>query len=426
MIGWKRVKKGVADEALLNSLLIPREGELPVKLYEDAGDEWLMPRTVNALGTIESVFPEMDFCGTADPINLREDQVPAVDAVEAALRRDHHGAILEAGCGKGKTVMALELARRLGMKTVVLVHKSFLMDQWAERIEQFLPDAKVGFWQTDRMDSGDDHDFVIAMVQSLTARSREYPPEQFASFGMVITDEVHRFAAPVWQSAITQFPAKYRLGLTATPNRRDGMQVVFFKHIGPIAYTIKGQSILPNVYRVDLDTHVPRSDYIMRWNGEVNTSKLITLLAANDARSQVIVDYGVRAVKQGRKVLILTDRRAHVDHLVHEIGIRTPDDVKVDQYVGGMSREAQKASAECDVIVGTYSMAQEGLDIPDLDTLLLATPKTSITQSVGRILREFPGKQNPVVVDFVDKNIEVLGAYWGSRKKKYKALGYVR
>jgi len=345
-----------------------------------------------------------------------------------SVLEESFGGILHAPCGQGKTVMGLEIARRLNRRTCVLVHKTFLMDQWKDRIEEFLPDAKVGVWQRDKVPD-EDCDFVIAMVQSLTS-NREYPQELYDSFGTIITDEVHRFAAPTWQSAIVQFGAKFRLGLTATPNRRDGMQCVFFKHIGPLAHSMpRTEQLNPTIHKIELSTYIPAEEYKFRWNGEVNTGKLISLIAEDDRRTVSVLHYAVRAAAVGRKILILTERRKHVDIMHMSLaGLfedKEWDDMLVSKYVGGMKQEELDEAAKAEVIVATYQMAQEGLDIPDLDTLLLATPKTSVTQAVGRILRDHPEKQEPVVLDFVDARIDVLGAYWGSRRKKYAALGYL-
>lgn len=430
--GWLLLPRKEFEKVRSSLQIFPPDQERPVELYEEYEEDSRFVKVPRGIWPLVSDWVEPSFAlgrsweqPLPEPINLRDGQDGACDKIESKLCTDF-GTILEAGCGKGKTVMALELARRFKTSTCVLVHKAFLMDQWEERINQFLPGITVGKWQQDRADSGEDFDIVLAMVQSLTG-SREYPQEIYDSFGFVITDEVHRFAAPVWQSAIVKFRAKYRLGLTATPERRDGMQAVFLKHIGGIGHTIKGHASTPSVYKIETSAEYSPASYTLHWKvyGDVNTSKLITILANDKSRSQIISNYAVRAVSTGRKVLILSDRLAHVDYIAGEIDANTTNDITVGKYIGGMKKGKLALSAECDVIVGTYAMAQEGLDIPELDTLLLATPKTNITQSVGRILREFPGKKDPVVVDFVDSKIEVLWAYWCARKKRYKSLGYM-
>lgn len=400
------------------------EGDNRCEVFRESDEGLLVPRAYEGFahpddsaslgGAIES---------TLAPINLREEQVPAVEAVINSLHEIGRGAILFAPCGKGKTVMGLEMIRRLGRKALVLVHKSFLVDQWVERATTFLPDAKVGLWQRDSLPQGDE-DIVIGMVQSIVNPRREYPDEIYDMFGVLVADETHRYAAPMWQEAISRFGASYRIGLTATPERKDGLQEVFYSHIGPIVYWMEGHKRLPAIWRISTDLRYKPSQYTM-YNGQVNTSKLVTMVSKERARTERMVNFAVRALRKGRKVLILSERVAHTKEMCELLKTQLEgSDLTADLYIGGMKQERRDEASEADVICGTYAMAQEGLDIPRLDTLILATPKTSITQSVGRILRDAPDKKDPVVVDFVDECIPILSAYWGARKKIYVQEGY--
>ena len=357
------------------------------------------------------------------PISLRDEQVPAVQAVEDALDEPGKGAILFAPCGKGKTVMGLEIARRMGRKTLVLVHKTFLVEQWVERANAFLPDAKIGFWQRDQMPEEDD-DIVIGMVQTIVNPRRDYPTEVFDQFGLILADETHRYAAPMWQEAITKFDGAYRVGLTATPERKDGLHEVFFLHIGPIVYEMEGHKRIPTIFKVTTSLMFEEDDYTIKRTGRVNTSKLVTMVSEVAGRTGVICDFAVRAVRTGRKVLILSERVAHTEEMLQSLQATLGDEYKVRLYVGKTKPEQRVEAQDADIIIGSYAMAQEGLDIPSLDTLILATPKTSVTQSVGRILRDAPDKKDPVVIDLVDDRIDILGAYWGARKRLYEKLGY--
>lgn len=391
------------------------------EVFRESDEGLLVPRAYESFSNVDDF--STTFGGelrTLKAINLRNEQVPAVDAMMSFLETNY-GAVLFAPCGKGKTVMGLEMIRRLGRKAVVLVHKTFLVEQWVERVKMFFPSAKVGFWQRDTIPDGSE-DIVIAMVQSIVNPNREYPQHLYEMFGTLVADETHRYAAPMWQDAITRFRARNRIGLTATPTRRDGLHEVFLLHIGPIAYEMEGHTRVPMIWRINTDTKIPFHQYRM-WNGEANTAKLITLVAQDMQRTDRILRFTTRALKKGRKVLILSERVAHCREMKSVLS-KQLDEFTVGLYIGGMKQEAREASAECDVVIGSYAMAQEGLDIPSLDTLILATPKTSITQSVGRILRESPDKKDPVVVDFVDHHIQILEYYWLARKKKYDNLNY--
>jgi len=348
----------------------------------------------------------------------KPNQVEAVAVIESALRK-RKGGILHAPCGQGKTVCALELIRRMGVPTLVLVHKTFLMDQWEERIKEFLPDATVGRWQQDRCDNGDDFDIVLGMVQSL-ACDREYPEEVYRSFGMVVADEVHLMGAATWCTAIPQFAARYRLGLTATPDRRDGLEDVFMLHIGNIEYVMEEPIRDYRICKVALSTHIPSRLY-SDWEGKPHYSKLVSALAADVPRTKAIAEYVRRAVENdSRKVILFTHRRAHVEEfvkLVKQMGI------SVSAYMGGMKKEERKEAEQAQVIVATVKQAKEGLDIPSLDTIILATPMGDPRQAIGRLR---PGTEKvAVLLDFVDTEIGYCVGLWRKRRGYYVEKGYL-
>lgn len=405
-----------------------------VEQDEDGNPLYGLPRAVVRGENYESVADRWDWVderlylsprdelAAIRPIGLRDYQIPAVDEVEGALRDlPEHGAVLHAPCGTGKTVMGLELVRRLGVPTAVLVHKTFLVEQWEERIHEFLPGARVGFLRQDRVDSPQDHDIIICMVQSLLAR--KYPKDFFDQIGFVVSDEVHRLAAPTWHRSIAQFKAAYRLGLTATPRRADGLHAVFKAGIGDIAYEVEGTRLRAKLGVVRTTTRIPPERYVQKWNRKPNLSKLVTALTKDEKRTKRILDDVRRAVQAGRKCLVLTDRVDHVNVIVKALCVTN---VHAKRFVGGMKPEEQEAALEADVVVGTFAMAQEGLDCPALDTLFLATPKRDVTQAVGRILREREGKKDPLVVDYYDQAIPICSGMFTSRGRIYAELGIER
>jgi superfamily II DNA or RNA helicase len=414
------------DVRALTLDVLGTEGET-VEVYRRSPEGLIVPRAYEGFQHIKQgsgvfrVSEGSPMRREAQPISLRDEQVPAVKAVIDALGAPGRGAILFAPCGKGKTVMGLEMARRLGRKTLVLVHKTFLVEQWVERATMFLPELKIGFWQRDDLPAEDD-DIVIGMVQSIVNPRRDYDSSIYEQFGLIIADETHRYAAPSWQEAISRFPAMYRIGLTATPERKDGLHKVFMLHIGPIVYRMNGHSRAPVIFKVNTGVSLPTKSFLMR-GGNVNTAKLITLLSEVRERTDMACDYAIRAARTGRKVLILTERIAHSKLMRELISEQLGEEYQVSLYIGASTEKQRREASEAEVVIGSYAMAQEGLDIPALDTLILATPKTSVTQSIGRILREAPDKKDPVVVDLVD-DIDILGAYWGARKRLYNKLNY--
>jgi superfamily II DNA or RNA helicase len=359
----------------------------------------------------------LQWSGTAQ-MTLRDYQEEAVAIVKKSVIRDG-GALLVGGCGTGKTVMGCFLIKELGRRSLVLVHKEFLMEQFKTTLEQAFPEIKVGIWQKDDVPTGEE-DVVISMVQSLG--SRDYPQELYEGFGLILTDEVHRFSAPQWSEAIGRFGAKYRIGLTATPDRVDGLETIFMNAIGPIVHRVEGNLLSPHIFPIQTGCSYPFKSY-STWDGQVSTTKLINEIAKDNSRSDMIAEYALRAVAKNRKVIILTDRRNHVEYLAERCSDQS--EYKVYTYLGGMKKSArQEAEENADILVGTYSMAQEGLDIPRLDTLIFATPKTNIIQAVGRILRPHSDKQQPVVLDFID-NIGILEGYFKKRRNQYTQEQYV-
>jgi superfamily II DNA or RNA helicase len=396
-----------------------------VRLYREENGVVYIPRTLRDHPNYEVTGPNRT-AGEALPdllpIALREDQLAPAAKLHKTLHYDK-GAILEAGCGFGKTVVALEVIRRLGRVTVVLVHKEFLMDQWAERIAQFLPEATVGFWRGDTCDTASD--IVIGMVQSISRGGytkkgvfTDYPDRAYDRAGLVVMDECHVAAAPSFVDAIGQFKSMYRLGLTAEPIRRDRLERVFYSHIGPIAHTVKGVMQKARVATIFTKTFFTEKSYRM-YTGDPNTAKLITMVSKDTARTRMIVDEVVKATRAGRRPLVLTDRRDHVDLMVAMFKSSCPE-FTVSKFVGGMKKEKQQNAMLADVLIGTYSMADTGLDIPHLDTIFLATPKTGVTQAIGRALR--PAGKPPLVVDFLDHLIPLLMGYRKARERVYRKL----
>jgi len=189
--------------------------------------------------------PKRDEITEGDDVNinfkgdLREEQKP-VEEVYLKNAREKGGGIISIKCGGGKTVLALHIASVLKKKTVVIVHKDFLMTQWRDRIIEFLPDARIGKIQQDTIDI-EDKDIVLAMVQSLSMK--EYDEDTFDSFGLAIFDECHHLGAEVFSRSMSKVASKYMLGLSATPKRKDGLSKVFEWYIGDIVYNQKKKKL---------------------------------------------------------------------------------------------------------------------------------------------------------------------------------------
>ena len=331
------------------------------------------------------------------------------------------GGFIQAPCGCGKTLMALKIASILKVSTLVIAHKEFLLDQFRQTIKDFLLDVSeedIGFVRQDVCDY-QGKKIVLGMMQSLAMR--DYDAEFYNYFGLVIVDEAHRTSAPLLSQSVPKFNAKYRLALSATPRRMDGLQGVFELNLGKVLSIMpKGESLKPIIYQVVRSCWLPEKRY--KWGKKVLLARLINALTDMDARNAWLVGEMIRALNKNRRVLVFSDRREHLEVLKHILNEAMPT-VTTGFYWGGLKKEELVQAATSDCIFSTYAMGKEGLDIPICDTLFLTTPKTDVEQMIGRILRFHDEKKPPVVVDVVD-DIGLCQLFAEKRQKQYIALGY--
>ncbi len=376
-----------------------------------------------------------------------EDQERAVRELLDSLKASRlNGGIVVADTGMGKTVMAIESAIRLGQRTLILVHKDYLGDQFVQTIEMLLPGEgeHVGLIKEDVCRIG--RLFTIGSVQTLM--NRQYTDEVYRAFGYVIADEVHRHGAMTWQYAINMFHARYRSGWTATPERKDGQTDIYIQNIGPIVSTIEGTPLEPDVTTLDFETEYPVASYITwkcgrgggrvsRQNGEwfcnccddedgpklvVNLSKLISMIAKDEHRNLRLLGYIERAVRKGRNVLCLSDRIIQLEWFWEKLG------PEVSGIFAGTKKKKALVGADTDkqVILSTFEKVGEAFNCPRLDVLVFLTPKADVHQPTGRILRPLDGKDRPFILDPVDKRIPTFERWAYARQKFYRKNGWKR
>ena len=356
--------------------------------------------------------------------SLRPEQEPIAQLYLDSARKVG-GGLISLKCGGGKTVLALYLASVLGLKTIVLVHKDFLMTQWRDRIGEFLPGAKIGKVQQNTVEIAG-KDIVLAMVQSLSMK--EYPEGTFASFGLAIFDECHHLGAEVFHKSMGKVATRYSLGLSATPNRKDGLRKVFEWYIGPMVYMTKDKNkdyIEVRIHEYTHESpeyHKPETLY----NGKPCYPRMINNICGFRPRREFVLDLVKKEHRLGRKILILSDRRDYLNLTLEALNAYQSDVAGL--YVGGMRPESLRESQEKDIILGTFSMASEGMDIPKLNTIVLASPKSDVVQSVGRILREKAEKRkfHPLVIDIKDAhpNLKFFQGQSAKRLKFYHQQNY--
>lgn len=333
--------------------------------------------------------------------DLRPEQKP-IEEIYLKSANEIGGGIISLKCGGGKTVLALHIISMLKKKTIVIVHKDFLMTQWYDRIKQFLPDAKIGKIQQNTIDI-ENKDIVLSMVQSLSMK--EYPEDTFTSFGLAVFDECHHLGAEVFSKSMQKVSSKYMLGLSATPNRKDGLRKVFEWYIGPVVYMTKDKN--EDYVEVQLINYDSSDQKYCKeektFKGDACMPRMINNICEYYPRTKMMLDLVDKYYKESRKILILSDRREHLNIMEKYIHENIAPN-NVGQYVGGMKPSQLHLSQEKDIILGTFSMASEGMDIPKLNTCILGSPKSDVEQSVGRIFREkaCDRTHHPLIVDIID------------------------
>uniref|UniRef100_A0A6C0I7M9 Helicase ATP-binding domain-containing protein n=1 Tax=viral metagenome TaxID=1070528 RepID=A0A6C0I7M9_9ZZZZ len=358
--------------------------------------------------------------------SLREMQVPVVNAyLDKVLRSNGEvtggGGLLELPCGFGKTSISLYILCKLKKKALVIVHKEFLMNQWIERIQQFIPNAKIGKIQGQIIDI-EGKDIVIGMLQSLSMK--DYPASIFDSFGLTIIDEVHHISSEVFSCALFKLVTKYMLGLSATMERSDGTTRVFKMFLGDVVYKqerSKDEEVIVRgiTYQTNDDEY---NEVELDFRGKPAASKMLSKICNYNRRSEFILKVLDDMIKENPKqqIMIIASYRNILNYFYEAINHKQI--ATVGFYVGGMKEAALKQTELKQVVLATYSMAAEGLDIKTLTTLIMATPMTKIEQSVGRILRQ-KHENPPIVVDIIDAHANFQNQ-WAKRRRFFKTQNY--
>jgi superfamily II DNA or RNA helicase len=347
----------------------------------------------------------------------KRNQVEAVRALSAA-----EGGILAAATGKGKTIMALASLAKVGHRALIIVPTDFLLGQWVEAIQQFtdLTPEKIGIVRGP--DCQWNRPILVGTIQSLS-QEKDYPPQLYATVGVVISDEVHRLGAPTWIQAIKKFPAMRRWGLSATVERPDGMHRAFKLHMGPIVYQMLELTIKPIVYVVHTGIFYDTKRYTFR--GKTNFGRLYTLLSLDKVRNKMIAQELAKAYRSGRKAIALSERLLQMEivaAMLEAEGVPRSQIGVINSKVKAAVRS--QLLKESKVILAVKSIAGMGLDQPDLDTLCWLTPSQQVDQNIGRIVRENDQITKPrLLIDLVDE-IPALRSMAKKRVQRYEEQGF--
>ena len=449
----------------------------PFTVYLESGSRFYVPR----IWGIET-FGEPEQNILVEGNSLREDLVFAgkpyeyqEEIVNTFIEKGANGLIC-VPCGRGKTFMAIYIALKLGKKFMVVVDKEFLLQQWAGELQVLLPGIKIGIIQEDKKQIDSDiiikqksltipqlkdkckelklkvggtrdellnrlkeatgknpeeelkevvtFDCTIAMIQTLV--QRDFAETDFRSFGFTIFDECHHLGASNFSRALLKVQTKWMLGLSATPTRDDGLTKVFEWFLGRPIYWEKTREADPDVvvrkipFNTDDEkyTNVPTD-----FRGEVILARLLTQIVECEERNQLI-DHVLEELVQEkqRRILVLSERKSHLERI--EQGL--PKGTTFGYYIGGMKEEIREEGAKnAQILLGTYAMASEAMNIKTLNTMIMISPRKKIEQSTGRILRTRKDEREvqPVIIDIVDAH-DVYQGQWLKRRTYYRKCAY--
>ena len=353
---------------------------------------------------------------------LREDQA---DAVSAMLRHDI--GVLQAPTAFGKTVVAAAITARRNVNTLVLVHRAELLRQWQERLQTFLDAAPEAIGRIGGGKAKPSGHLDIALIQSLVRQGEVNPLVQ--NYGQVVVDECHHIAATSFETVLRQVKARYVLGLSATPIRRDGLQPVLFMQCGPIRHRAAQPAGAPQTLELVSRTHqLPAT-----LPSDLPIQDLMRHLAEDQGRSAQIAAEALTAWQEGRKVLILSERTDHVTVLAAALEPDVPELFVLHGRLGQRKRTSTLTALQAlppdapRVVVATGRLVGEGFDHPPLDTLVLAMPvswKGTLQQYAGRLHRQQAGKTGVRIIDWLDLGHPIPLRMWERRLRGYKAMGY--
>uniref|UniRef100_A0A6C0ANQ2 Helicase ATP-binding domain-containing protein n=1 Tax=viral metagenome TaxID=1070528 RepID=A0A6C0ANQ2_9ZZZZ len=444
------------------------------KIYAESTARYYLPRAwaADIFGPPEAVTvkpgiplpPTVTFKGTPYPYQQ--------EIIDKFVGQGANGLIC-VPCGRGKTFMALAIAIKLGKRFLIVVDKEFLMNQWKGEIERYIDGARIGIIQGDSHQCGTEvvvskglglsemkklakeaglkvsgtkeeltnrlieakidvgpktetveYDITICMIQTICLR--DYPVDTFSGYGFTIFDECHHLGAQYFSGVLRKIQTPHMLGLSATPDRDDGLTKVFEYYLGKPVYQEKTREPDPTVQVKALWYHnddPAYADLPLDWRGELVTARLMTQVVTCKARTEFVLEHLKDLVTDPRrKVLVLSERR---DHLA-QIDAGLPEATSRGYYVGGMKQADLDTNAEtCQVLLATYAMASEAMNIKALNAMIMASPRKKVEQSTGRILRTTVDKRviEPLIIDVIDQH-ETYVRQWQLRQRYYKKCAY--
>lgn len=398
------------------------------KVYRESPTRWYVPRAwgQRVYGAAdESVIPE----GLAlrEELLFKGSPYDYQEAIMESFMKAGANGLICVPCGKGKTFMALGIASRIRKRFLVVVDKEFLMNQWKGEMEALLPGIRIGIVQGPKRETGPEYDATICMIQTICGQ--DIPESLFHGFGFTIFDECHHLGAQHFSKTLQRIQTQKMLGLSATPTREDGLTKVFTWFLGEPVYWEKTREPDPTVEvkSVVIETEdVTYNTVPTNWKGEPVMAQLLGNVIGCEERSKEIVRWIRKLCEEPtRRVLVLSERIGLLNRL-EELIKEADSALTMAYYIGGMKEAVREEGANsARILLGTYAMASEAMNIKTLNAVILASPRKAVEQSTGRILRIRPEQRHlaPVIVDIVD-NHNMYQSQWRKRREYYEKCAY--
>jgi superfamily II DNA or RNA helicase len=401
---------------------------LTFKIYKESGTRWYVPRSygIEQFGQPDSSVLSEGLDMPATAAEFKGTPYPyQTDIINSFLKAGANGLIC-VPCGKGKTFMALKIAAELKKRFLVIVDKEFLMNQWRGEMMALMPGLRIGILQGPKAETDPaTYDCTICMIQTLCGK--EYSDATFADYGFTIFDECHHLGAQHFSKTLQKVQTKSMLGLSATPKREDGLTKVFFWFLGEPVYWEKQREPDPTVEVVSVLVKSDDPDYNTvptDWKGEPVMARLLTnILACSERTDEIVRHIKELCTNVDRRVLVLSERIGHLEEIERRL---EPAALKISYYIGGMKEKVREEGAQtAQVLLASYAMASEAMNIKTLNSVILASPRKHVEQSTGRILRTRVSERTviPKIIDIVDVHSMYRGQ-WKKRLTYYRACAY--
>ncbi len=433
----------IVSEALLGSGFFIPENSIPVQLlesfqvssrFEDGVTIPLWEKSLGGLVKLPRYFDRVKAVNITDRTALggtlsfniltgyREGQQDILDRFTEYKNQGNTGFLVVAPTGVGKTRIAIDIVQRLGRTALIVVPKSDLLQQWYKELllHTDIPKDAIGVGE------GGSIDWVGKTVCIVIADtlSKDREGDTFRnSFGTIVFDEVdRRIPAKTLNAVMGLLPARYRVAITATPKRRDGLDVLIDYHVAQCKVISSfGEKMPAHIYACNYST--PRMLYDSTSSGAIQRRAiLLKQLTTDNARNHFIAMYVNKLVTSGRRAAVVSDRIAHLKNIAKILDEKYGLGKEVVGFYTKSStteKERVRALQSCQVIMATYGLFGAGTNVPDLSGLVLASPLVSVTQVVGRVERFVEGKKQPVVIDIVDVKSPIAKGWFNARLREY-------